>query len=397
MKNIKLSKLKQQLLFLIILFSIMTTFDISILRLYKRVSILFLPILIFILLDKNKINKYIIKDFVWLYGFMLIALIQVFFTPQIGFGAYYTYSMLICIFISVKEIRLNCRQMNIIYCASFVVYLKYIFLAKGYGEMHYASVVNNDYSYINTNVISFMISLLCMFLWIEIDRKIFINKYIRKLTKILIIIGSLYVTNNLQSRSSYIAIIIFAGIMYFIKKDFLTRKNVLFLLYLILVIGSFLVPIIYIYMYENNINISSIGSINKSTFTGREIIWKNLFATFREFPNINFLLGLGSKHELNSLGADMHNNSMSILKNYGVVGICLLYGFIGTKIKRNKCINRESLNFLIAFLCSLIIGYFETLLAFTPAAIIMMLFLGCAIQNNSVLIRRYNEVVYKKV
>lgn len=379
MKNIKISKLKQQLLFLIILFSILTTFDTYILNLYKKVSMLFLPILIFILLGKN---KYIIKDFSWLYGFILIALIQAFFTPQIGFGACYTYLTLICIFISVKEIGLSSKQINVIFITSGVIYLKYIFLAKDYGQLHYNSVVDNDYSYINTNVISFMISLLGMFLWIEMDRKIFINKYFRKLLKILIILGSLYVTTNLQSRSSYIAIIIFALIMYIIKINIFTRKNVLFLLYLILVLGSFLTPIVYIYMYENNIDISSVGSISKSTFTGREIIWKNLFATFRQSSNVNLLLGLGSKYELKNLGADMHSNSMSILKNYGFIGICLLYGFIGSKIKNNKSIKRYNLNFLIAFLCSLIIGYFETVFSFTPAAIIMMLFLGCSIKNN---------------
>lgn len=386
MKDIKLNKLKQQLLCLIILFSAITIFDISILRMYKKISMIFLPILLFILIDKDRIKKYIYRDFIWLCGFMVIALAQLFFTSQIGFGAYYTYLMLICTFLGVKEIGLTSKQMNIILGTSCVVCLKYIFLAKDYGVMHYTSIVNNDYSYINTNVISFMTCLFCMLIWIEIDKKISINKYIKCGIKVLIIICSIYIANNLQSRSSYIAILMFAGIMYFIKKDLLKKKNILFFLYLIIVIGSFLIPSIYIYMYEHNINISNVGGITKSTFTGREIIWKKLFEIFQNSSS-NFLLGLGSKYEINGLGADMHNNSMSILKNYGIAGALFLYGFIGTKVKKSEWIKIENINFFIAFLCSLVIGYFETMLSFTPAAMIMMVFLGCAIQNNRGIIK----------
>lgn len=394
MKRLNLFKIKQDLLFFIILINVITILDISVLRIYKKINIIFLPILLFILLDKGQIKKYVLKYLIWGYVFFGFIVLQIFFTSGIGIGAFYNYLTIISLFLCIKKLGLTKRQLNIILIMSCIILIKYCFLAKGYGALHYNSVLNGSNNYINTNVVSFMTCLLAMFSWIEINKKKELNLTVKFIASIVIAFMSLYIIVNMESRSSYIAITLFYICMYLVNKRILQRKNLLLMVYIVLIIVSFIIPKVYIYMYDNNINISKVGSISKDTFTGREILWKNQFEI--QLSSIKtVLLGLGSKYEENYMAGDMHSNSMTIFKNYGVIGVIFIYGYLSVQIKKVKLNNKENINYLVAFLCTLIIGLFEGIIAYTPTAIIMMLFLGLAsMRENSQLQENKNENFY---
>ena len=127
-------------------------------------------------------------------------------------------------------------------------------------------------------------------------------------------------------------------------------------------------------MYKNGISVEAIGPIEKETFTGREIIWIHFIESF---PTLfQWLFGLGSQFKI--VGAtDMHNCTLSLIKNSGIIGTWIVYSIIGRAlwdlpVERLK---KKSFVYVAALLAIMVIGCFESILLVSQLFCIMILML----------------------
>lgn len=166
----------------------------------------------------------------------------------------------------------------------------------------------------------------------------------------IIAIVSIYLCN---SRTALVAILIFTiaivskNIQKIIDKHF---KQILCVLIMIGVV----IPLLYVYMYDNNINIK-IPLINKRLFTGREILWKNMMISLNETRS-GYLIGLGS-HNVTKIGIikNLHNWYFGMIYLFGIPMTILYYTFLINKFK-----NIKNISIKISIISVFLIGNFET-------------------------------------
>lgn len=201
-----------------------------------------------------------------------------------------------------------------------------------------------------------------------------------KIIKIPLIIFTIIISLNSiiisESRASLIGFIFFIILNFLIPYKVLCKKIIVkFLIYLV-TIGSIGYVFLYIGLWKMNYSLTwSYG--DKSLYTGRELIWIDLWVAFKE----NYLFGLGSNYQLQTHDVlNVHNSMFHILTIYGILvfmlSLTLIYYFFSEKV---QYIAEDNPFFGIAlsgFLSLSLQSFFETTLvssSFTPIIIMFLI------------------------
>lgn len=163
------------------------------------------------------------------------------------------------------------------------------------------------------------------------------------------------------------ALLVFLLSSLFIKS---IKKNIKFIIVVLTFVGI-LFPVIYYVLYLNNVNLNF---MEKSLFTGREMIWGNAFNEMAA-NEVKLILGLGSKANLwEGHNLNMHNNFLGVIVNYGIIGFVCVFYCLATKIINMfvKGTKEQCKNYIIAIIMIYISGMFETTLLWTTMIVANM-------------------------
>lgn len=361
------------LIYLYMFFGAISSINIQLYRFYHNYGVL---IGILIIISCLLVRLYDRDNGIVILGTLIYFALNVFLVfsnPNAGIGAVINILILIYLHVNMKIKRISNRFINVLTIIYVIECLYCTLLSKSYGSLHYESMINGNASYINPNFLAFIVCIMSFQIWATIKRKFFSNKYTAPILNILLIFLNIGTVSNLDSRSSYLAILVFFCLVYFYPQRFVTKNKILFL-YIMVILFSIIIPIIYVYMYKHGISIDSVGSISKRTFTGREIIWMDYINSFSSIKD--WLIGLGSQATIHG-ATDMHNMTLSLIKNGGIISMLLVYGYIGREIKCcfDNNISRNQFAYLAAVLSSLIIGFFESIFLSSQFFIVLVLLL----------------------
>lgn len=202
----------------------------------------------------------------------------------------------------------------------------------------------------------------------------------RKIIKIPVIIFTIIMSLNSiitsESRASLIGFIFFIILNFLIPYKILCKKTIVkFLVYLV-TLGSIGYVFLYIGLWKMNYSLAWSYS-DKSLYTGRELIWIDLWAAFKE----NYLFGLGSNYQLQTHDVlNVHNSMFHILTIYGILvfmlSLTLIYYFFSKKVHYRVESNPFFGVALSGFLSLSLQSFFETTLvssSFTPIIIMFLI------------------------
>ena len=191
---------------------------------------------------------------------------------------------------------------------------------------------------------------------------------------------------NCRSRASLLALASYLLLSYIMPKKVHNKRKFLKYIFTIVILVGTLIPFIILSFYQRNVELT-LPFISKSLYTGREIIWSQMFNLLKEDP-FSIFFGLGSQIQ-NNKGELLvaHNSYMAIIINFGLIGFALIYGFI--ILKFNRIINFVELNkhqfkFFLGYISIFIHGFFEYTFLDPIFVIFTFLFLGLALNFSSI-------------
>jgi hypothetical protein len=375
---------------LVLVINALVFVDDKFLNIYRNISIFNCIILVLVLYFNKRILKELINETIYLIFFFSMMLFTLLITGG-GVGSVINLIYFIITFLALKYITLSTRQWIILISIYSLITIRYLLISDVYAINSY----NTEFTQINNNIIAFFITLISITTVIVLNYLTELNNTSsQKIFKIYLpfitlIIGFITVT-NLGSRGSLITLLFFTFFYFFFPKGLFKYKNVAIIFYLFFVIIGFLIPLFYIYMYRNGIEITEVGSIEKETFTGREIIWSALLNELHGFKNL--LFGLGSEVPISGFH-DMHNSQLSIIKNFGLTGIVLFYGFFFLEIKsmfhKSEYITKTKILSIFSFSSFILLGSFEALSSFSPIYFLSVMSLSVGFNDRD--IGRYSQ------
>lgn len=284
-----------------------------------------LMVLNFILFILCKIE---VKKILYLYLIPLMIIISLFSILSLsGIGSYLNLLNLIFLIVIVQRIKLNEREYKSIVALScillLILFLKSLFVWKNF-ELNKEDV--------NPNVLAQSIILCFGIVYTGIRQ----TKGEKRSKKILLVLNflSILAVYLCNCRTALVSILIFTITQLFENTTRYVNNNIKKILLLLIVIGI-TIPIIYVYMYENNVDIK-IPLINKSLYTGREVLWRNMIDSLNE-NKYGYLIGLGS-HNVTSIGVikNLHNWYLGMIYLYGIPITISCYVFLLLNFKKIK-------------------------------------------------------------
>jgi len=303
--------------------------------------LLFILNILLIIINNYKIKK----DFNTLILSILILLIIIFSILSIsGLGSYLNlFNLLFLIYVS-KNIQLKKESYDIIFNLSLLLLL--LLFYKSINVWNNYVLNRND---INPNVLAQSLFLCFSVVSTSINSKKTTNKKILIILNVLTII-SIYLCN---CRTALISILIYTISINSKKIMKSINRHYEKILMLLLIIG-FTIPLIYVYMYDNNI-IFKIPFVTKSLYTGREVLWKNVLMALND-NKIGYLTGLGS-HYLTKIGIinNLHTWYLGSIYLYGIPLTILCYIFLFKNFT-----NLKNTITKLSVIPIFIIGFFET-------------------------------------
>ncbi len=302
---------------------------------YSLIIISIMIILIFIL-NINKLSDRAIAGI----AIIFINLIVGSLINNTGFGSLLTMIDLYILIIFYNKIYVRKEILNIIISTFFVVQFIYLLMPK---------------EYYNPNTLGYRYFIMSVFTVIFFNN-IKSNKKSLKLFYLLILIMNFILMYQTESRGSLLGFFVFILFLFILK--FVKYKSVINIIVYAIVIGSIIFPLIYVYMWNNNIKVQ-IDYSDKNFYSGRQVIWSKILREFKEKP----MYGVGSNFKFEDQDKlNVHNSLFAILTIYG--GINFLF-FIFMFLHFLKSINakRTTQNSDIAFagiIGMIVVGYFET-------------------------------------
>lgn len=310
-------------------------------------------VLVYLVLIYVNYSSMRIKDIFLICFLFLICLCSVLFADS-GYGSVITILEPIILLLLVDNILLSERQIKLIKKILAVALISLMYKSFFYAE-DWVYFQDND---INPNTIGMLSVLICM---------ICISCEIKKIYKIVLLLVTCIILINVRCRGASVALLVFLLSSLFIKS---IKKNIKFIIVVLTFVGI-LFPVIYYVLYLNNVNLNF---MEKSLFTGREMIWGNAFNEMAA-NEVKLILGLGSKANLwEGHNLNMHNNFLGVIVNYGIIGFVCVFYCLATKIINMfvKGTKEQCKNYIIAIIMIYISGMFETTLLWTTMIVANM-------------------------
>lgn len=366
------------LFFVIIIINYFSFLNIELFDFYNSISFYgnFVALMVIIIMN-NKFNKSDQELIFYLLLFLSYGFLSLIITAgQIGSVITPIFSILtLWVF---KKIKFDNRYLKIITIIMISLNLFWIISSPGY----YQKFFMNKNDFLNSNTIGMIL----------MYTSIYISIFIRRLDwkgaryiSLAIHLFSGWGILNCEARGSFICLLVFVLFDLIIPKNIWRRRNiVLYISILIIIMGVFF-TYIYVKMYINGYNYT-IPFINKPLYTGREVIWLNFYFEITQSYK-SLLFGLGSDAVLwsgNSL--NLHNNYLTVLTNFGIVGYILYYSFWVKQIAnvyKNNQVSDFQISLILGFITILVNGYFEVSMLWHNMFFFNFMFLGLAINSNS--------------
>lgn len=369
----KESNVSQGLIYILLIMGALSAVVMPVYRLYIKCSVIVGILLIICCLCRSVINNENGRLVVCTGIFFILNIIVSHFNSEAGIGATINILIFVYLHLSLKVNDISRRFIKFLSLLYLGVCLYCAFVSRGYGALHYASYMSGKNLYINPNLLAYMVCIMSFQVWTMIREYSLESKFILSIANLGFILLNIWSISNLECRSSYLAILLFFFLVYFYPSRLITKTNII-LIYILLILASVLIPIIYIYMYKNGIFLNVIGGITKRTYTGREIIWNSYVENFSSVKD--WIIGLGSKAEIQGF-ADMHNMTLSLLKNGGIVSVAIVYLYLGKQIAHcfDMKMTRQRFTYIAAVLAALVIGFFESIFLSSQFFCILVLLL----------------------
>lgn len=359
-------------LLLFVVFNCIAFVSNKLFNLYDHYSPYIVGIMVIIFFFKRSLLKSSLKSIAYVVFFAVYALSTLFLTGG-GLGSVMDVvdSMLVIIicseyYLSDQSLR---RLIILLVCLSLFV------ISKSHG--YYLKSLYDKTNFINSNTMAQVVMYTCIYV------SIFLKK-IRHRFRVPVILG-LYVLGvwgifNFQSRGTLSTFLLFIILDYAVPKRFFKNKfRTLLSVGLVLSLGLTF-PYVYTTLYNNGVNFS-IPFTTKSLYTGRELIWNNFYNSLGENMT-NWLFGLGSHAQLwVGHSQNLHNNYLSVIASFGVIGFAMYYGFIFIQIKsvcEGPFVSDYTVSLLIGFLCVLMDGFVEVSTLWDVMLFFNFMFLGLA-------------------
>lgn len=260
-------------------------------------------------------------------------------------------------------------------------WILYILMALFNVFLFYKSLV-----YSNTGFIDFNSNQIAMNMFISYMFIIVLSRYLKpsKIIELLFLVFTIIGVNNFSSRTTFISLIFFVLFIYLIPRKVLLKTITFRILYLWVLLLSFIIPYLYTYTWIHSIQFR-IEIMGKRFFTGRELMWLELFDSLDSLSHI--LFGLGDRMTFSSELVNAHNASLHIVMTSGLIACVLYYALIISKfellVSKKFRISNLGIECLIAFLTTIIYTYFENPLQ--PIRMILIyLFLAIYIKELSI-------------
>lgn len=289
---------------------------------YLMFMLFFVNIILFIFC------KIEVKKSLYLYLIPLMIIIILFSILSLsGIGSYLNLLNLILLIIVAQKVKLKKREYKLIVALScillLILFFKSIFVWKNF-ELNKEDI--------NPNVLaqSIILSFGIVYTGIKQIRGEIKSKRILLVLNFMAILA-IYFCN---CRTALVSIMIFIITQLFENTTRYVNNNIKKILSMLIVIGIS-IPIIYVYMYENNVDIK-IPLISKSLYTGREILWKSMIDSLNE-NKMGYLIGLGS-HNMTSIGVikNLHNWYLGMIYLFGIPLTISYYVFLMLNFKKIK-------------------------------------------------------------
>lgn len=289
---------------------------------YLMFMLFFVNIILFIFC------KIEVKKSLYLYLIPLMIIIILFSILSLsGIGSYLNLLNLILLIIVAQKVKLKKREYKLIVALScillLILFFKSIFVWKNF-ELNKEDI--------NPNVLaqSIILSFGIVYTGIKQIRGEIKSKRILLVLNFMAILA-IYFCN---CRTALVSIMIFIITQLFENTTRYVNNNIKKILSMLIVIGIS-IPIIYVYMYENNVDIK-IPLISKSLYTGREILWKSMIDYLNE-NKMGYLIGLGS-HNMTSIGVikNLHNWYLGMIYLFGIPLTISYYVFLMLNFEKIK-------------------------------------------------------------
>ena len=238
------------------------------------------------------------------------------------------------------------------------------------------SVIMTEYNHwligeINPNTVGiFTVSLFA--LWCAFTK--FIG-WKEKLLFVLFLLLSIITIINVMARTSLIGMCVYLVLLVIPSRYF--KPKFTFAVHIFVVLVALLLPLVYLYMYRNGVQLTLFG---KNLFTGREGVWEKMFAFMDEKGAMGWLYGIGSHMAIHGEKFNSHNSYYSITACFGVFGLIGFVLFYVLKLKNviKYSRDKEIKNLFIIFITMCFMSGFETLFNVFSTTFVIFLPLGMA-------------------
>lgn len=298
-----------------------------------------------------------------------------------GLGGIYSICAGIIVLFSFKNNKLSDVQLKFVFIVLVFVYAYWVIKSPTWYNLYFYNHWLGDGTLANSNGVAasvYFISILLI---------AFIEKFSWKKSKIIkisIFVSSIWAIYNLKARMALISVVFFWVLKFVIDKLKNKRNDAIKMTFKAGALLEVVFPCIYIWMYKNNIgnDINSFNLQEKSMFSGREIIWTNMFDGMKTLPN--WLFGVGSHvnfytgHDLN-----MHNSALNLLVVVGLIGMIwyfsLLFRIVFSYYNADSSDNHIWKNYLVIYFVSILIfGMTENVIFYNGYLLYTFMPLGLA-------------------
>ena len=284
------------------------------------------------------------------------------FSGSGGWGAVINAIILIINLLVVSQMKFSYNQIRIVS----YIYIIFFAILIYYSDRIYTYYINtNIFNFIlNPNIIAYLALLNCFFAFYLIQNKRYIIKFL------IVFIFTLYLLIETGARTSLVAFFVFVFLHLFNKRKQLPKirfKKYKFWVCFIIVV-SFFVIYIYAFLLPNYFSGDKLVLLNKNIFTGRQIIWQEIFYLMKH----NWLFGVGADYAFtNKEFYSAHNFFLGYAATFGLpvmIGIIiLLYRILRDCFLKNNNINTNYIFHI--WIVLLIVSMFETVLSYSPTIV----------------------------
>ena len=326
-----------------------------------NVVLIFFPLIILIILNCN-IQDFLKVDFLLLYLIIFTVIFGMFFNNTNPGGVLIVVNFSFVIFVT-KYIIIYKNTIKTISFMYFLLLLYWIIKTPtGFNPNTVGLVV--AFSYIASNFYLSMIK----------------NNKVRIVTLILTTIGSFVAIFASKSRSFLLCLVLFIIFKYLLPTKILQKRFIYKAIGFIMTFGSIAFVLIYIYIWEKGLAFN-IPFTDKKFYTGREIIWRELWIAFKD----NYMFGVGTNYELITINVNLnvHNSMYHLLTINGlIVFVCIVALYLRNFFYTRKNLDLNIILIAVSGIIALSIEAFFEVSLIMPNTLPYIMFLFTVANQN---------------